>query len=85
MLAEHLDLASFVTFTTLREPWNHLISHLAWIRRLTEPEFRPKFERRTKTVQQLAQKLTAADLTSASALEQLASPEYGQESEQHEP
>jgi len=60
---EKLDLDEFFTFTFLRNPVFHVISHLAWIRKLAEPNQINKFNAHPAYIQALALKMKAVDFT----------------------
>jgi len=61
---EKLNLKEFFTFTFLRHPATHVISHLAWIRHLAEPSQLAKFKAHPPYIQALALKMKMVDFTS---------------------
>lgn len=63
-----LDLADYYKVTLLREPFAHLRSHLAWIRRLSDPGETARLERHPAYVRELSGTLRNLDLSDAAAL-----------------
>lgn len=64
--AQRLDLKNYYVFAFLRDPKAHVISHLAWIRKLAEPSEKIRFLRHPKYIQDLALKMKQTDLHSPS-------------------
>ncbi len=58
----HLSLEGFRRVTVLRAPMEQLVSHLAWIRRLAEPDEQERYAAHPPYVQAFADKLAAMDL-----------------------
>jgi hypothetical protein len=66
-----LVMQNYFVVTCLREPVAHIISHLAWVRKLAEPSERNRFEAHPPFIQKLAIKLMAVDLGSPVAIKAL--------------
>lgn len=60
--ARKLDLSHYLTTVTLREPFAHLASHIAWTRRLAQPGNEPMLARHTPEIQMVANRLSSLDL-----------------------
>lgn len=60
--AQKLDLKDYFVFAFLRDPKAHVVSHLAWIRKLAEPSETIRFLRHPKYIQDLALKMKQMDL-----------------------
>jgi len=58
-----LEIEKYFTFTCLREPLAHVISHLAWIRKLADPGERQRFEAHPPYVQKLSSKMLLVDFS----------------------
>ena len=71
MFAERLDLAEYVKVTMLRNPLDHLISHLAFIRRLADPSQRTRLNGHTPAIQAFVAKLAALDFTDYNSVRDL--------------
>lgn len=56
-----VDLSQFNVFTFLRDPREHVISHLAWIRHIADPGQEKRFDAHPKYIQHLAKKLSQVD------------------------
>ena len=67
-LDKRLDLDGYRLVTVLRDPWRQLISHLAWIRRLAEPESAEALAAHPPAIQSLAARLHACDLRDAGSI-----------------
>ncbi|MGH9999735.1 MAG: methyltransferase domain-containing protein, partial [Nitrososphaeraceae archaeon] len=66
-----LDMEKFFTITCLREPVAHIVSHLAWIRKLAEPSEKRRFEAHPAYIQKLASKMIGVDFRSPMAVQAL--------------
>jgi hypothetical protein len=66
-----LDLSEYLVTTCLRSPLEHVVSHIAWIRRLADQEYRLEYLRHPRHIQKLACKLADTDLSSPAALGRL--------------
>ena len=62
------DLEDRLIFTIIREPYNHLISHISWVRNLTQNSKR--FNAHPKIVQDLAIKLEQINFENAHEVEE---------------
>ena len=62
------DLEDRLIFTIIREPYNHLISHISWVRNLTQNSKR--FNAHPKIVQDLAIKLEQINFENAPEVEE---------------
>ncbi|WP_145995418.1 hypothetical protein [Macromonas bipunctata] len=56
-----VDLSQFNVFTFLRDPREHVISHLAWIRHIADPGQEKRFDAHPEYIQRLAKKLSQVD------------------------
>ncbi|MDD2223447.1 MAG: hypothetical protein PHF42_08425 [Pseudomonas sp.] len=56
-----IDLSQFNVFTFLRDPREHVISHLAWIRHIADPGQERRFHAHPEYIQRLAKKLSQVD------------------------
>lgn len=56
-----VDLSQFNVFTFLRDPREHVISHLAWIRHIADPGQEKRFDAHPEYIQHLAKKLSQVD------------------------
>ncbi len=70
-LAKKLNLANYYKVTLVREPYPQLISHLAWIRKLSDTSEEHRFKRHPKYVQVFSRKLLGTDLSSPRAIRKL--------------
>jgi hypothetical protein len=70
-LDEKLDAERFKLVTVVREPFSHLVSHLAWIRRLAEKGEERRFNIHPQPVQVFARKLADCDFTSTRDVSEL--------------
>lgn len=52
----------FKSFTLLRKPEQHLLSHICWVKRLALPEFEAECARHPAYIQDMAQRLNSMDL-----------------------
>lgn len=64
-LRRRIDLGQFRVVTVVREPYAQLISHLAWIRRLSDASEEGRLLRHPEYVQVFSKKLAGHDLGSA--------------------
>lgn len=62
--ARKVDFSRYLTAVTLREPYAHLGSHIAWTRRLAEPGNEKAFQRHTTEIQDVARRLALVDWAS---------------------
>ncbi len=69
--SKKLDLCEFFVFTFLRDPFAHVISHLAWIRRLREPDHADDFWAHPPYIQELAEKLYSVDFNCSEDVKRL--------------
>ncbi|MGX1201887.1 hypothetical protein [Marinobacter sp. MBR-105] len=69
--SEKLNLSEFFVFTFLRDPVAHVVSHLAWIRRLREPGHEQDFLDHPEYIQKLATKLSQVDFGNDTEVSQL--------------
>ena len=63
LLQRHLDLSELFLVTLLRDPFDRLISNIAWTRRLAEEEFAAKFQALAPRMQELALHLKKMDMS----------------------
>lgn len=70
-IRQKLPHAEYALVTTLREPLSHLMSHIAWIRSLSEPEARQRLLRHPEYVQRLSALMTELPLDRPEGLETL--------------
>ena len=66
-----LDLSSFLTVATFRRPIDHVVSHLAWLRRLAEPGHEAEYAARTESIKALIHQLADMDLSSPAKLAEM--------------
>ncbi len=69
---QKLAISDYVSFTFLRQPSAHLISHLVWIRRLAEEGERQRFLDHPEYIQRLAIKLWETDFSSRASVRSFA-------------
>ena len=62
------DYKDRLIFTIIREPYNHLISHISWVRNLTQDP--PRFKVHPQVVQDLALKLDKINFENAAEVEE---------------
>jgi len=62
--AQKLEIRDYFAFAFLRDPKTHVVSHLAWIRKLAEPSEKLRFLRHPKYIQNLAMKMKNIDFQS---------------------
>ncbi len=60
--AARLALRDYVRIATFREPARHLVSHIAWVRHLSEPGNERFFAGHPSEVQEMSRRLAALDL-----------------------
>lgn len=72
-LARKLNLDDYQKLTVLREPYAQLASHLAWIRRLSDPGEEQRLERHPAYIQALSRQLSATDFADPASLKSLVS------------
>lgn len=65
---QHHNLKSWFKVTLLRNPLEHLISHLAWVKRIAKNPFSPFFIGHSKEVKDLARRAHQYDFTDAKQL-----------------
>jgi hypothetical protein len=70
-LRRRMDLGQFRVVTVVREPYQQLISHLAWIRRLSDPSEEARLLRHPEYVQAFSKKLAGHDLSKAREIDSL--------------
>lgn len=58
-----LNFNDYYSFTFLRNPNTHVISHLSWIRRLADPSEKNRFDAHPLYIQKLAMKMLEIDFT----------------------
>lgn len=61
----------YFSFAFLRDPYTHLISHLSWIRKLSDPGQETRFNEHPEYIQNLSKKLFSTNLQSTVELEDL--------------
>lgn len=59
------------TIATFRIPLEHVISHIAWVRKLGEPAEEARLKQHTKIIQNIVEKLVQTDLSNAKEITQL--------------
>lgn len=64
-------LKHFEKAITFREPYSHVISHLAWVKALALPENRERFLNHPEYIQNLSLKLSHCDFSCANSLSKL--------------
>lgn len=69
----NLQLSRYYKITVLREPYAHLISHLAWIRKLADEDEARRLAEHPEFVQHFAGKLAKTDLSDPVAIGKLIS------------
>lgn len=77
-LRQKLALRNTLVATVLREPIDQLISHIAWVRRLADPEEKQRFYQHTPEIQRIAMRLADLDLGSPVHLKKWASELSGE-------
>lgn len=70
-LKRRLGEGRYRLLTVVREPMAQLTSHLAWVRRLSDPGEEHRFDRHPEYVQKFSRKLAGLDFTNAADLLQL--------------
>lgn len=75
----NLQLTRYYKITVLREPYSHLISHLAWIRKLADEDETRRLAEHPVFVQHFARKLAKTDLSEPVAIGKLISSLEDQE------
>ncbi len=73
VIRDQLDLSSFLTVATFRRPIEHVVSHLAWLRRLAEPGHEAEYAARTESIKALIHQLARMDLSSPAELAEMVS------------
>ena len=69
----NLQLSRYYKITVLREPYAHLVSHLAWIRKLADEDETRRLAEHPEFVQHFARKLAKTDLSDPVAIGKLIS------------
>jgi hypothetical protein len=77
-LDRHLDLARWYSVTVMRDPWAQLASHLAWIRRLSDPGEEARLARHTEVIQRLSARLAEVNFRSARSIQKWWQGENGE-------
>ncbi len=72
-LRQKLTLRNTFVTTVLRDPIDQIISHIAWVRRLADPDEKKRFYQHETEIQHLATRLAELDLGSAVHLKKWAS------------
>lgn len=70
-LKRRLGAGGYRLVTVVREPFAQLTSHLAWVRRLSEPGEEQRFDRHPEYVQKFSRKLAGLDFTRVTDLRRL--------------
>jgi hypothetical protein len=70
-LDAQLDARRFRLVTVVREPWSHLVSHLAWVRRLAEPGEERRLKAHSAPIQAFALKLAQCDFAEAASVHEM--------------
>jgi hypothetical protein len=71
VLARNLNLNEYFKVTVVREPFAQLVSHLAWVRRLSDPGEEQRLSRHPRYIQEFARKLKMTDLSQPAAISAL--------------
>jgi hypothetical protein len=71
VLKEQLDVGAFVKVVTFRRPIDQIISHLAWVRRLSEAAQARQYANAMPHTQELSRDLSHADLSDPTQLSRL--------------
>ncbi len=64
-----LDLSDYFVFSFMRNPLEHVISHLSWIRRLADPSEKNRFNAHPEYIKNLALKMKEVDFESGVQIE----------------
>lgn len=67
----NLDLKNWTTACTLRQPNEHIISHIAWVRLLGEPGHEARLQQHVPSIRKIVDHLREIDLSSPSQLTDL--------------
>ena len=70
-LESRIDLSHFLVVTCIRNPLEHIVSHIAHFRRLAEKKYRDQFDASSEEIQLLVLKLAKLDLASPEAIAHL--------------
>jgi hypothetical protein len=71
LLAKRLNLENYYKVTVVREPYAQLASHLAWVRKLSDPGEEVRFKNHPDYIQQFSRKLLAADFSKPRSIRKL--------------
>ena len=64
IMKEHLGNKNFYSFAILRDPLDHMVSHLNWVKRLSLPEFKSDYDAHDDKIKSVVSELKNIDLTS---------------------